>query len=178
MIISHRNYHIKNWKLQTENWKVYRCARKRSNFWHSFGFDEAAVILWYNSLEFQSLRRVKMVIFLTKFCKTTNQPLLCWYKGKKYSIHLHCYCVKDSWSWLNRGEFGGMHSDLWVMGRLCRALENTAGMGLGSFMVWFFQTNFLWKATEEVSLMPPWFLQLHVEFATLSISLLHWLIQS
>lgn len=56
-----------------ENWKVYRCARKRSNFWHGFGFDEIPVILWYNSLEFQIWRHVKMVIFLTERWKKTNQ---------------------------------------------------------------------------------------------------------
>lgn len=74
----------------------------------------------------------------------------------------------DFWLWLKRGIWW----DVLYVGHGEVVLKTTAGRGLESFLVWFFQTIFLGKTTKEVSLMPPWFLQLHVEFATLLLPVL------
>lgn len=110
------------------------CARKRSKFWHGFGFDETSVILWYNSLEFQSWRHVKMVIFLTKRWKKANQLSVGRCEGKnKYSIRLYCYCGKDSWLWFKRGDFGGIRSSV-SHGEVVQGTKHSTSW-LGSFLV-------------------------------------------
>lgn len=128
------------------------------------------------------LETCKMVVLSLNVEKKTNHQWLDeWQQHMPYPC-LRCSWQKDSWFCVKTGGFGGTHSSLWVLGRLsCALREHSRDSWVVLGLSWFGSSKqiFFGRPKKRSLQTPHWFLQLHVEFATLfSMSLLSWLFQS